>query len=53
MEARQGGLDGAAEGWGFSVDMDGNTRTNLTEGPDDSPVNDGAAGWSMGAYEFD
>lgn len=50
---RQGGLDGAALGWGFSVDKDGAARTNLTEGPDDGPTNAGADGWSMGAFELD
>lgn len=39
---RTGGLDGAAEGWAFTEDRDGNTRTG-----------DGPTGWSMGAYEQD
>ena len=36
INVRQGGLDGSAEGWGFTTDKDGVTRT---------------APWSMGAYE--
>ena len=46
----QGGLDGNAEGWGFTTDKDGNTRTAVITG---SPTNTDAAGWSMGAYEQD
>jgi len=53
VEARQGGRDGAALSWGFITDKDGATRTNLTQGPNDGPSNDGAAGWSMGACEQD
>ncbi len=55
VDIRQGGLDGEAEGWGFTTDKDGDPRTNLTDGPDDEPENPnpGAAGWSMGAYEYD
>jgi len=49
-EVRQGGLDGAAEAWSFTADIDGITRTNLTG---DSPTNSGAGGWSMGAFEKD
>ena len=52
-DIRQGGLDGIVQGWGFETDIDGNTRTNLTDGPNDSPTNADAAGWSMGAYEKD
>ncbi len=37
-----GGIDGAANGWGFNTDKDGNPRTG-----------NGTTGWSMGAYEFD
>ncbi|GAB4372011.1 MAG: hypothetical protein Kow009_08110 [Spirochaetales bacterium] len=39
---RQGGLDGAASGWGFNTDKDGNPRTG-----------NGSTGWSIGAYEKD
>ena len=39
---RTGGLDGVAEGWAFTEDRDGNTRTG-----------NGSTGWSMGAYEQD
>ncbi|MFW5742241.1 MAG: Ig-like domain-containing protein [Spirochaetota bacterium] len=53
VDIRQGGLDGAAEGWGFAADKDGAPRTNLTDDPDEGPDNPGAAGWSMGAYEYD
>ncbi len=40
---REGGLNGANEGWGFITDKNGVSRTPL----DSSPT-----GWSMGAYEF-
>ena len=53
VEVRQGGLDGIVEGWGFNTDLDGISRTDFADGPDDGPSNDGAAGWSMGAYEKD
>ena len=53
VEIRQGGRDGSTQGWGFTTDKDGVTRTNLTQGPDDDPTNDDAEGWSMGAYERD
>jgi len=39
---KTGGLDGAANDWGFSTDKDGKARTG-----------DGTMGWSMGAYELD
>ncbi|MBN2051633.1 MAG: right-handed parallel beta-helix repeat-containing protein [Spirochaetales bacterium] len=39
---RTGGLDGIAEGWAFTDDRDGNTRTG-----------NGSTGWSIGAYEQD
>jgi hypothetical protein len=45
----QGGLDGIAEGWGFSSDKSGNMRTAAKPG---NPSNIGAAGWSMGAFEL-
>lgn len=38
----EGGLDGGALGWPFTVDKDGNPRSG-----------DGSTGWSMGAYEYD
>jgi hypothetical protein len=44
----QGGLNGVAEGWGFSTDMTGATRTTSTSA---NPANASAAGWSMGALE--
>ena len=47
VEVRQGGLDLSAQ---FADDKDGNTRTTMVTG---SPTNEGAAGWSMGAYECD
>lgn len=50
VDIRQGGLDGAAQGWGFTTDKDGATRTDST---DHGAANDDAAGWSMGAYEQD
>ena len=50
VEVRQGGLDGAAEGWSFTADKDGVTRTNDTSA---GPSNANAGGWSMGAYEKD
>lgn len=53
VEVRQGGRDGAADGWRFSSDMDSVIRTNLINGPNDGPPNTDAEGWSMGAYEFD
>jgi hypothetical protein len=53
VETRQGGLDGAAQSWGFNQDKVGNTRTNLIDGPDDGPTNTNAGGWSIGAYEND
>ncbi|MDY6969427.1 MAG: Ig-like domain-containing protein [Spirochaetota bacterium] len=53
VNVRQGGLDGVAEVWGFTTDKDDETKTNLIDGPDGSPTNDNAAGWSMGAYECD
>jgi hypothetical protein len=42
VEVRTGGLDGAAQNWGFTTDKDGKTRTG-----------NGTTGWSMGAYERD
>ena len=53
IEVRQGGQDGGPLGWGYTSDMDGASRTNLTDGPNDDPSNDDASGWSMGAYERD
>ncbi|MBI9105335.1 MAG: right-handed parallel beta-helix repeat-containing protein [Spirochaetales bacterium] len=50
VNVRQGGLDGAAAAWPFTVDKDGTARTNSTG---DSPTNIGAGGWSMGAFEKD
>jgi len=34
------GIDGNAAGWGYTIDRDGNTRTETN-------------GWSIGAYEYD
>lgn len=48
----QGGIDGNLSGWPFSDDLNEISRTNLTEGPNDNPTNTGAAGWSIGAYEY-
>ena len=45
----QGGIDGSAGGWGFTGDFASSTRTNATT---DNPSNSGAAGWSIGAFEF-
>lgn len=39
---KTGGLDGSANGWGFTVDYSGTTRTASA-----------GTGWSMGAYERD
>lgn len=39
----QGGLNGANQGWSFTIDKDGNLR---------SPLDTSPTGWSMGAYEF-
>jgi len=36
------GIDGSADGWGFSTDKTGSTRTG-----------DGTTGWSIGPYEYD
>ena len=52
INVRKGGLDGSTEGWGFTTDKDGNTRTAIISGSP-SPTNPGAAGWSMGAFEGD
>lgn len=47
VNTRQGGLDLSDQ---FTEDKDGNPRTAERTG---NPTNDGAAGWSIGAYEFD
>ena len=41
-DVKSGGIDGAANSWGFTTDKDGNPRTG-----------NGTTGWSMGAYELD
>ncbi len=38
VEARQQGLDGVAQNWGFADDLDGVTRNS--------------GSWSMGGYQF-
>ncbi len=39
---KSGGLDGAANGWGYTKDADGNPRTG-----------NGTTGWTIGAFEAD
>ncbi len=50
VNVRQGGLNGSLFGWSYTDDKDGTIRTNIV---DDSPDNENAGGWSMGAYEYD
>lgn len=47
VNTRQGGLDHTST---ITIDLEGTSRTATLSG---SPTNDGAAGWSMGAYEKD
>jgi hypothetical protein len=47
VDVRQGGMDLSSA---FSLDKDGARRTTVTDG---MPSNLNAAGWSMGAYEYD